>query len=141
METTNPVRVSNFWSKVNKNGPFCKIEDIDLGRCWIWTGACDGKYGNFAVAKNKVGKAHRFSFKLAFGWLLSHPYQIDHKCRETMCVNPKHLFCLLGRDNNERSNSPSAINKRKTHCIRGHEFTEDNIIRFKDGYRRCKTCI
>lgn len=132
METKNPIRVKLFWLKVNKAG----IDD-----CWIWSGAKDGKYGNFTVAPRKTAKAHRFSFKLAFGWIKNHPYQVNHKCRNTLCVNPKHLILLHGITNNEESNSASAINKRKKYCKYGHKFTDDNIIRFKDGHRRCKICI
>jgi hypothetical protein len=28
----------------------------------------------------------------------------------------------------------------KTHCIDGHEFTPENSIYLKDGYRRCREC-
>lgn len=144
METQNTTRVKLFWTKVNKNGPFPEIRpdyvEGNLGRCWVWTGAKDQKgYPNFTVAKNKTAKAHRFSFKLAYGWLLGHPYQIDHKCNNPSCVRPSHLFHLLGKYNNEKSNSASAINKRKTHCKRGHLFSEENTIR-KNGRRICITC-
>lgn len=30
--------------------------------------------------------------------------------------------------------------KRKTHCVRGHEYTPDNTIVIKGGRRNCKTC-
>lgn len=29
----------------------------------------------------------------------------------------------------------------KTHCINGHEYTEENTYRRVDGSRRCRTCI
>jgi HNH endonuclease len=149
METTNPIRIKLFWSKVDKEGPYPEIRseyiensftDKNLGRCWVWMGAKDQKgYPNFTVARNKTAKAHRFSFKLAFGWLLEHPYQIDHKCNNPSCVNPRHLFHLLGKDNNAKSNSASAVNKRKTHCKYDHEFSDENTIR-KNGRRICITC-
>lgn len=36
---------------------------------------------------------------------------------------------------NRRPNTPRAL------CKRGHELTEDNIIRWSDGRRRCKLCV
>ncbi len=36
--------------------------------------------------------------------------------------------------------APSQVLKNKTHCVRGHEFSPDNIYRKDDGYRRCKEC-
>lgn len=144
MEVNDQLRVQRFYNKIDKNGPILGptslYPETNLGPCWIWTGACDQKgYPNFTVEKGKVKKAHRFSFLLAFGWILPKPYQIEHKCKNTSCVNPKHLVCLLGKVNNERSNSASAVNKRKTHCKHNHEFSEENTIR-KNGRRYCITC-
>lgn len=31
-------------------------------------------------------------------------------------------------------------NARKTHCIRGHEFNEDNSVTTAQGWRRCLAC-
>ena len=30
--------------------------------------------------------------------------------------------------------------KAKTHCPNGHEYTADNLVKSKSGYRKCKTC-
>lgn len=144
METHNPYRVELFYKKVDKFGPlFCPNEiysENNLGRCWLWKGAKDGDgYSNFVVSKGKVAKAHRFSFLLAYGWILPHPFQIEHKCRVRNCVNPAHMLLLLGKYNNERSTSPSAINKKKTHCVREHLFSEENTC-ISCGKRYCITC-
>lgn len=37
------------------------------------------------------------------------------------------------------ANNHSVINKSKTHCIRGHEFTTENT-RISNGTRKCKAC-
>lgn len=131
MEIYNPSRVLRFWTKV-----LVGLND----ECWLWIGSKDRKgYGQFRVASNKTNKAHIFSYVLHFG-LIPKKLHVDHKCSNTSCVNPFHLQLLTNKKNNEKSNSPSAINKRKTHCIHGHSFTKSNTIRYKDGYRRCKTC-
>jgi hypothetical protein len=137
MEVENPLRVLLFWKKVNKDGPISKLGT----KCWIWTGSKDAKgYGNFTGGKRKSIKAHRFSFLLRWGWILSPPfYQVHHRCDNPSCVNPHHLMCISNTDNNALSNSPSAINKRKTHCKYGHAFDENNT-RWDNGRRRCITC-
>lgn len=131
MEIQNPARILRFWTKVTVG-----LED----ECWLWSGSLDRKgYGNFSVAKNKSNKAHIFSYVLHYG-LFKKGLQVDHKCKIRNCVNPKHLQLLTPKKNNERSSSPSAINAKKIHCVHGHPFDKNNTIRYKDGYRRCKTC-
>jgi hypothetical protein len=130
MEVDNPVRELSFWTKVLVDFP---------DKCWPWLGARDQKqYGNYTVAKGKTSKAHRFSYALHFGPILA-DMQVDHECNNPWCVNPFCLQLLTGEKNNEKSNSASAINKRKTHCKFGHEFSEENTIR-KYGRRYCITC-
>jgi hypothetical protein len=44
------------------------------------------------------------------------------------------------KENNARSNSPSALNARKTHCPAGHLYDEANTYVDRDGRRHCRTC-
>lgn len=130
METYNPLRVLLFWTKVLVRLP---------NECWEWTGAKDQKsYGNFTCAVGKVRKAHLFSWVLHFGPIPA-GLQVDHECVNPSCVNPAHLQLLTGPKNNEKSNSASAVNKRKTHCKYNHRFSDENTIR-KNGRRICITC-
>lgn len=130
MEIDNPIRIWLFWTKVLVDLP---------DRCWIWNGARDQKgYGNFTCAIGIVRKAHLFSWILHNGEIPA-GMQVDHECENTWCVNPFHLQLLTGPENNDKSNSASAINKRKTHCKYGHELIEKNIRR-KNGRRICITC-
>lgn len=36
--------------------------------------------------------------------------------------------------------APSQQLKGKTHCVRGHEYSEATTYRKDDGWRRCLTC-
>jgi len=130
VEIDNPVRILLFWNKVDVG-----LED----QCWNWLAARDQKgYGNFTCAPYKTRKAHLFSWTLHFGSIPA-GLQVDHRCNNTSCVNPNHLQLLTGIKNNERSNSASAINKRKTHCKFWHPFDDENTI-IKRGRRYCIAC-
>jgi hypothetical protein len=65
---------------------------------------------------------------------------IDHLCRVRHCVNPAHLEAVSERVNILRGNGAGARNARKTHCVKGHAFTPDNLYRDYQGYRRCRRC-
>lgn len=130
VEIDDPLRVWRFWAKVAVG-----LEN----ECWKWLGAKDQKgYGNFTCAKGIVRKAHIFSWVLHFGEIPA-GLQVDHECNHPFCVNPNCLQLLTGPENNEKSNSASAVNKRKTHCKHNHEFSDENTIR-KNGRRYCITC-
>lgn len=36
--------------------------------------------------------------------------------------------------------APSQVLRLKTHCAKGHPYTEANTYRKEDGYRRCCEC-
>lgn len=45
------------------------------------------------------------------------------------------------KQNNLRGISFSSINSKKTHCLNGHEFNNENTFVYKDGRRGCKLCM
>jgi hypothetical protein len=117
-------------------------EDPKTG-CWLWTGALNSSgYAVFSYGgKGKVVLAHRWIYKLAFGPLPSSAHVLDHvRCDTPRCVNPNHLTPVLPHENNARSQSITARNARKTHCVRGHELTAGNTYRPPDGTRKCREC-
>jgi len=128
-------RAQRFWSRVDRNGPAPEV-DPALGPCWLWTGAvaADG----YACFLRDV-KAHRFAWELRHG-PIPDGLVIDHLCRVRHCVNPAHLQPVTNAENILRGEGPPAVNARKTHCPRGHAFTESNTYRYPDGRRECSTC-
>jgi hypothetical protein len=115
-----------------------KIEIGDESECWLWTDHIPPMgYGYFST-KGTSRYAHRWSYEQFVGPIPT-GLQIDHLCRVRNCVNPHHLEVVTGRVNILRGTSPPALNARKTHCLRGHPYSGDNL-RMKRGKRICRTC-
>ena len=116
---------------------FTKFVVVENG-CWEWQGDRGPRYGQFYINPRKL-MAHRLAYEL-FRGDIPEGLQLDHLCRFTFCIRPDHLEPVTGRENIHRSNAPAGRNARKTHCIRGHEFTPLNTYRDSRGNRQCQAC-
>jgi hypothetical protein len=118
--------LERFWERVDKDGP---------DGCWLWTGTiADNGYGYYGGTT-----AHRWMYRQCVG---EFPVElhVDHLCRVRHCVNPAHLEPVTVRENTLRGIGFCAVNAGKTHCPRGHEFTEENTKWWRTS-RRCRTCL
>lgn len=117
-----------FWSRVDRPSPYC---------CWEWlAGKTPEGYGMFHGGLGKNRLVHR----LAYEWLVGpipEGLNLDHLCRNTLCVNPLHLEPVTQRINVLRGKGLAAQNARKTHCKRGHPLNEAWVYR---GQRLCRVC-
>lgn len=108
--------------------------------CWTWTGATQaGGYGRFMASSSPtvLVLAHRFAYEQAHG-PIADGLTIDHLCRNTSCVNPAHLEPVTREENALRASR----NAGKTHCDRGHEFTDANTYAApsRPNVRCCRAC-
>ena len=129
-------------NKVRAFTRFCRFFSPSLpDTCWRWQGnlSADG-YGNISIGWISRG-AHKVAWEFAVGIPVPPTMTVDHLCRVRSCVNPAHLEVVTFAENVLRGISPSAQNKRKTHCYKGHEFTPENTRQSKNRNERvCRSC-
>lgn len=110
-----------FWSKVEKR------ED----GCWVWAGGTYSNsthkllYGRFRIGAHSYA-AHRISWHIFHG-TIPDGLQLDHRCYNTLCVNPAHLHLVSAVGNGEnRSGANQMADNGKHSGFRGVSWDKDN---------------
>jgi hypothetical protein len=133
------------WSSlVNTNSAIYGESGNYPTECWIWMGATnDAGYG-VSKLDNIHMNVHRIAyivFTKANRKTIS-DLDIDHVCRNRLCLRPSHLRAVTRRFNTLIGIGPTAVNAAKTHCINGHLLNEENLDQYesKIGKRACSEC-
>lgn len=140
---TRIINISDYIDSSNIESVKSRLFDKSMPEpntgCFIWTGSLfTGDYGRMWVRDKQI-MAHRISYFIYKG-KIPEDFVIDHICNNPSCINPEHLEAKTQKDNSNRCvGSPTTVNAQKTHCIRGHEFSDENTKRGKNG-RRCIKC-
>jgi hypothetical protein len=121
---------ARFWSKV---------EGADSpDECWVWMANAPHGYGQFWLDGGQR-YAHRLAYEYVIG-PIPEGMELDHRCRNKLCVNPAHLDAVTHGENMWRG-----VRAKATHCKHGHEYTPENTYMGprKNGqtFRVCRTCI
>lgn len=83
--------------------------------------------------------AHVFSWMITNGPVPEN-LELDHLCRQTMCVRDDHLEPVTHRENLLRGIWVAAIHASITHCPKGHVYEGDNLRIESRGGRVCIIC-
>lgn len=122
--------LARFWAKVNKDGPV-PAHCPEIGQCWLWSGAKRGRYGCvWVLLTRRYEYPHRVVLLIRNGhW----PECALHRCDNTMCVRPEHLF-----EGTQRENVADMHTKKRAGfgVLRGSrngcsKLTEDNVLEIR----------
>ena len=132
--------VSDIFARRGSGGCYPSIADnIDAsGDCWEWTSHLNtAGYGQVGFFGRRT-LVHRLMWEALVG-PIPLGLEMDHLCRNRRCVNPDHLEPVTSSVNSQRGylNPPHVW---KSHCLRGHPFTGDNIYLYPNGNRACRAC-
>ncbi len=140
------------YTEKDKERVLSYIEDNAEG-CRPWTGyIAPNGYGMIAIG-GKSHTAHRVVYQMFVGEI-PEGMQIHHLCHwedqscdkkgdcpHRACCNIEHLRAVSPLENLMEGHTIVQFNATKTHCIRGHELTPDNVrLSPSHGWRYCKIC-
>jgi hypothetical protein len=132
--------LARFLDKVDKTEhQRCK----DHG-CWMWTASTNTRgYGKFYLRGrlwlSTIVAYRHFKGDYRPGLFMCHqcPYEqgdLDNR----RCINPDHLLPQTPKQNSEEG-YVGTHQTVKTHCPKGHEYTDNNTRLYK-GRRFCRAC-
>lgn len=106
--------------------------------CWLY--AADTRAGKSYRQVTEIvdGKqVHAYAHRVAYEHIVGPippGMQLDHLCRNRMCVNPEHLEPVTAQENRRRATALI------TECPNGHPYDEANSKHSPDGRRYCREC-
>ena len=86
--------------------------------CWLWTGSTCKGYG-IIWCNGKLRRAARLSYMIHKGEI---PLKmlVCHRCDNTLCVNPSHLFLGTNKDNTQDAKRKGRLATGDRHGLRLH---------------------
>lgn len=100
------MRYGSLEARLIANSVLCIETD-----CWLWTGKTTKGRGAHLYArinlwiegKIRTLRAHRVAW-IEWRGDIPEGFEIDHKCHNTLCINPGHLDCVPPLENQKHKN-------------------------------------
>lgn len=123
-----PNTAQDFWNQVTPEGD-----------CWVWKGYQDVHgYGVFQYQGTRW-LAHRLAYRLLTNEDID-GRSLDHRCLNTLCVNPDHLDNITQSEHAIRSRDGRMVAHRRGTCTRGHPRSESVLRKGTNRVVYCKAC-
>jgi hypothetical protein len=112
---------------------------VDDDGCWVWTGPqTRNGYGYWQAGPGKPKRVvHRILWEHEYDQPVPDGLQLDHLCRNRLCCRPDHFEPVTASVNTMRQDHAY---RNKTHCPKGHEYTDANTRITPAGKRVCRQC-
>lgn len=110
---------------------FYRWADEDENGCLVWQQYCNDKgYGIVYIPEIQTMqmKAHRVSWYLEAGHFPESGLHVAHKCDNTSCINPDHLFIATPKENVR-----DRISKGRTAGPRNRKLTDMQALRVRQS--------
>ncbi len=99
---------------------------VDKTGCWNWKLSVTHNGYAHIWWEGKMRRASRVYYERA-GKSIPRGYQIDHLCKNVLCVNPEHLEAVSPTENVRRSNV-TKLRKEDVECIRTLKFYNQQTL-------------
>lgn len=116
--------------------------------CWEYLGTNSDGYGQVMIDK-QFYYVHNLSAQLFLNYIPLTGLMICYKpeCSSKSCWNPEHLYIGTAKENNQdmiRAGNARGKYSDVTHCVNGHEFTQENTYWYQKSdlkvRRQCREC-
>lgn len=125
--TTQPV-ADRLWARTDKTGGALA--------CWIWQGCVKRNgYGAIHVGPNRgqTDMVHRVAWSVVNGRPVPTGMEVDHRCHQPLCVNPRHLQVVTPAQNQENLSGPRGNSRSGVRGVHLVPKTGRWIVRVSKG--------